>query len=145
MYNYYKVEASRSLLMFEFFSEGPNGKIKKKVTFKPIDENPFVYNLGFGDVDVNGEIDDVVISNNGDSQKVLTTVAFTVLRFCEKYPDHWVLAIGTTRSRTRLYRMRITNNLEEIKCSFYIFGLQEEVWMSFEKGHDYEAFLFKKK
>lgn len=78
MYNYYKVEASDSSLMFEFLSEGPNGKIKKKVAFKPIDENPFVFNLGFGDVDANGEIDDVIISNNGDSQKVLATVAFTV-------------------------------------------------------------------
>lgn len=132
-------------MLFEFFSEGSNGKIKKQVTFEPLEENPLIYNLGFGDVDANGEINYTVTSNNGDSQKVLDTVVLTVLRFYEKYPDHWIFVIGTTESRTRLYRIGITNNLEEFKCKFHIFGLQHEVWELFEKGREYEAFLIKKK
>ncbi len=45
-------------------------------------------NLGFGDKDLQtGEVDDTVISDNGDSQKVLATVAATVYAFTDKYPE----------------------------------------------------------
>jgi hypothetical protein len=60
---------------FKFISEGPKGAILKGVQY---DETHMkgVYNLGFGDVNVlSNEIDDLVITNNGDSQKVLATVA----------------------------------------------------------------------
>ena len=47
-----------------------------------------VYNLAFGDKDQNtGDIDDTVISNNEDSEKVLATVVATVYALTDKYPD----------------------------------------------------------
>jgi len=141
----YKVETSSSLLKFEFHSDGPNGKIKKRVAFKPFANNSDVFNLGFGDVDTSGEINDTVISNNSDSQKVLATVALTVYKFYERHPDSWVFATGTSKLRTRLYRMGITNNLEEIRNDFYVFGFIKKAWEPFEKGREYEAFLIKKK
>ena len=110
----YEIEASSSLLRFEFYSTGPKGKIKKQVAFKAFENNPNVFNIGFGDVDKDGNINDLTITNNEDSQKVLATVVLTVLRFFEKYPNYYVYATGSTKARSRLYRMGISNNLAEI-------------------------------
>ena len=144
-YDTYKIETSGSLLKFEFHSDGPNGKIKKQIAFKPFEDKPEVFNLGFGDVDARGEINDTVISNNSDSQKVLATVALAVYKFYERHADSWVFATGTTKSRTRLYRIGIANNLDEIRNDFYVFGFIEKVWEPFEAGKNYKAFLIKKK
>lgn len=141
----YNVEAYASLLKYEFYSEGPKGKIKKQVIYKALEDSPYVFNLSFGDVDVNGEINDTIVSNNGDSQKVLATVAMTVFKFYEEHEDAYVFVTGSTKARTRLYRMGIANNLEEIKNHFHVLGLIGETWGAFEKGRDYEGFLIKRK
>lgn len=105
------------------------------------DEN--VYNLAFGDYDDNAKmIDDLSVTNNGDSLKVLATVASTVYAFRQKHPGAWIVATGSTSVRTRLYRMGITNNLAEISQDFFISGFtKNEKWEEFLMGEDYEAFL----
>jgi len=131
---------------FEFYGEGPKGIIKKVVEFqKTMQED--VYNLAFGDYDEKAKgIDDLSVTNNGDSLKVLATVASTVYAFAEKHPKAWIIATGSTAARTRLYRMGITNNLVEISEDFIIFGYTREGdWVEFEIGEDYEAFLVRKK
>ena len=137
----YEIEASSSLLRFEFYSTGPKGKIKKQVVFKAFENNTNVFNIGFGDVDKKGNINDLTITGNEDSQKVLATVALTIVKFFEKYPDCYVFATGSTKSRTRLYRMGITNNLPQVAQTFEIYGFINEKWKAFDKGKDYEAFL----
>ena len=139
----YELKASASLLRFEFYSTGPKGKIKKLVIFKAFKYSPNVFNLGFGDVGKDGNLNDLIITGNKDSKKVLATVASTIFRFFERHPDAYVFAIGGTKSRTRLYRMGITNNLEEINKSFEIYGYINQNWEKFEKAKDYEAFLIK--
>ncbi|MDD3688205.1 MAG: hypothetical protein PHE56_15765, partial [Bacteroidales bacterium] len=107
-----------------------------------------VYNLAFGDYNEETRtIDDITITNNGDSIKVLATVASTVYAFIEKYPEAWIFATGSTSVRTRLYRMGISNNIEEIKADFDVYGLtiDENIWEEFMLGEDYEAFLITKK
>ena len=107
-----------------------------------------LYNLAFGDFnEKTNSIDDFSITNNGDSIKVLATVASTVYAFTEKYPKAWIFATGSTSVRTRLYRMGITNNLAEIKEDFKVFGLTivDNKWEEFIVGEDYEAFLITKK
>jgi hypothetical protein len=91
--------------------------------------------LGFGVKDfITGEVSDLIITDNNDSLKVLSTVAFTVLQFTDKYPNAWVLATGSTKARTRLYRMGIANNYEDIVKEFYVFGLFQDEWSEFRKG-----------
>jgi hypothetical protein len=144
-YEKYYVEAAPSLLKYEFYSDGPKGRIKKQVIFKPFDYNPSVYNLGFGDVGEDGEINDTIISDNRDSQKILSTIALTVFKFYEKHPQSYVFITGSSQARTRLYRIGITNNLEEIRNDFRVFGIIEDTWEVFVKGRNYEAFLVEKK
>jgi aconitase A len=103
--------------------------------------------LGFGDYDEeNKKINDLSVTNNGDSLKVLATVASTIYAFTEKHPNAWILATGSTTIRTRLYRMGITNNLAEIAQDFVVFGCDcYGNWNEFIIGEDYEAFLLTKK
>ncbi len=122
------------------------GVVKKVVEFQPTSKEN-VYNLAFGDFKKEAKgIDDKAVTNNGDSLKALATVASTVYAFVEKHPDCWIIATGSTKARTRLYRMGITNNLAEISEGFHIFGYTKtEEWVKFEIGEDYEAFLVTKK
>jgi hypothetical protein len=144
-YPKYEYRTEDLMLYYEFTSEGPRGKIRKIVEYSSTNiEN--VYNLAFGDYDESiAGINDSSITNNGDSQKVLATVASTVYAFTSKYPDAWVHATGSTSVRTRLYRMGITTNLTEIAADFYVFGLQNNKWEEFMAGEDYEAFLVTRK
>ncbi len=142
----YQYKSESQLEYFEFYSEGPNGVIKKVVEFQ-LTTQKNVYNLAFGDYsDTAKEIDDLSVTNNGDSLKVLATVASTVYAFIQKHPNAIVVATGSTIARTRLYRMGITNNLVEISEDFVIFGFNKVGdWEQFKVGEDYKAFLLKKK
>ena len=62
-----------------------------------------------------------------------------------KYPKSMILVKGSTESRTRLYRIGISNNFEEINQNFVVLGYREETWQPFNKNTDYEAFLVKRK
>ncbi|RLD59728.1 MAG: hypothetical protein DRJ05_05975 [Bacteroidetes bacterium] len=143
----YLYKSEEFMMIFEFVSEGPKGQIKKMVQYTDTGtEN--VFNLAFGDYNEKTKnINDLSIANNGDSTKVLATVASTVYAFTEKYPNAWIFATGSTAVRTRLYRMGITNNIEDIKADFDVYGLTTDTntWVEFIIGEDYEAFLITKK
>ena len=141
----YELSAEKSLMVFEFISEGPKGKIPKLIKFSETSLKGF-YNLAFGDKDkFTREIDDNVVSNNGDSEQVLATVVAAVFAFTNAYSDVWVYATGSTKSRTRLYRMGISKYFDDVIQDFYIFGMLDGEWSPFEKGKDYSAFLVKRK
>lgn len=141
----YQLKAGQELLSYEFISEGPNGLIRKRIQFTLVNRD-HVFNLAFGDKDpVSVEINDLVISNNGDSEKVLATVIAAVYAFCDRHPGAWIYASGSTRARTRLYKMGITRFYEEIKGDFDIFGQIGEDWEPFENGRDYIAFIAQRK
>jgi hypothetical protein len=140
----YTYKTNESFLDYEFTSSGPKGNIKKVVRFTQIANN--VFNLAFGDLNEGtGEISDTAVTNNNDSRKVLATVAATVHDFSIQYPDAWIIAKGSTTSRTRLYRIGISNHLKEINIDFAIFGLKDGAWKPFELRNDYDAFLIRHK
>jgi len=142
----YPVIIGATSMVFEFTSEGIRGGIPKLVIYSATHLHNF-YNLGFGDKNIiSGQIDDEVITNNGDSEKVLATVAATLYTFTDKFPEAMVFVTGSTKARTRLYRIGITNNLEEIQEDFEIFGLVgEKAWRPFQKQTAFDAFLVKRK
>lgn len=141
----YELKSGERLEVYEFISVGPNGRIIKLVQYTPTNYKD-LYNLGFGDKNAQtGEIDANVISNNGDSEKVLATVVATLYSFTDAHRDALVYASGSTKSRTRLYRMGITKYIEEVKRDFEIYGEVEEGWEEFKRDVDYEAFLVKRK
>jgi len=145
-YSRYNYSTEKDSTVFEFTSIGIKGAVKKLVQYTEMNIENY-YNLGFGDYDENtGEINDEIITNNGDSLKVLATVVSTVYAFTAKYPKTYIYATGSNEVRTRLYRMGITNNLEEIKTDFYVYGLrQDSTFETFVPGEDYLGFLVTRK
>jgi hypothetical protein len=138
-YERYETTQGESALVYEFVSQGLN--VKKIVIFSPT-SLPNLFNLGFGDKDVStGDFDDIIVTNNGDSLKVLATVASCVDSFTKDFPKAMVVATGSTRTRTRLYRMVISNNLETIRLDFQVYGLLDDDWEVFLPNIDYQAFL----
>lgn len=130
---------------YEFFSEGPNGSIKKVVEYFRLQElEDEVFNLAFGDWnEERHRINDLSISNNADRDKVLATVAATVIDFMEDHPDAIIIAAGSTPARTRLYQMGIAKVFQEISRNFEIQGYINNSWRPFQKEVNYTAFLLK--
>jgi len=134
------------IFYYEFFSEGPNGKIRKVVQFQQVSISDDVYNLGFGDFNEQlGEVDDLSVSNNQDTQKVLATVAKTVIDFMKQHPEAIVMARGSTPSRTRLYQMGISQFWSEVENLFEINGFSNGKWQKYERGKNFTAFFIVKK
>ncbi|MFC3830224.1 MULTISPECIES: DUF6934 family protein [Niastella] len=85
------------------------------------------------------------MSDNGDRNKILATVAKAVDDFTEKYPDRWVIFRGSTRERTRLYRMAVGINQDELSAKFEIYVYVEDQILPFAKNLEINAFLIKRK
>src|SRR5688572_9959597 len=96
--DHYDFDTKSNFLSFEFYSSGPKGKIKKIIQFKKIIASGAqndIYNLAFGDYnETEDKIDDLVISNNKDSEKVLATIAEAVVSFTDEYPEALVFCAG---------------------------------------------------
>ncbi|MHA4807397.1 DUF6934 family protein [Flavitalea flava] len=143
-YENYPVIASNNYQKYLFFSEGPQGIIAKGVIYSQIVGD--LFNLSFGDWNEGfQQMDDFTRTNNGDRNKVLATVAFTVIDFSRIYPDARLYIRGSTIGRTRLYQIGISVNFLIISELFNILGLFMDNWETFEKGRNYEAFLITKK
>lgn len=99
-YPRYEYSAEDELTVFEFDSIGIKGKITKIVQYTEMSVKGY-YNLGFGDLDlVTREINDEIVTNNGDGQKVLATVVSTVYAFTGKNPEAYIYATGSNEART---------------------------------------------
>jgi len=146
----YDIIKSSDYFEYEFYSEGPRGHIKKLIRFQPFsnDAGNF-FNLVFGDLD-DGEADmfinDSIVSNNHDAERILVTIAHVILHFTNMFPTAEIYAEGSTAGRNRLYRMAINRRLKEIKKSFNIFGVTEDNEIEpFSRRKNYVAFVVKRK
>ena len=80
-------------------------------------------------------------SNNHDAEKVLATVARAVIQFTNIYLDAFIVAEGSTPSRTRRYQMGINKFWEEIEPDFKVFGLSKDGGFEpFRSGKNYAGF-----
>jgi hypothetical protein len=145
-YDYYKkIEIAPDFETFDFISNGVRGVIHKRIFFELIHQ-PDIYNLAFGDLCDDGSIDDYSISDNKDMAKVLATIAAAINIFLNKYPNRKVFFRGSTVERTRLYRMAIGINYEELSANYHINGiLQNGSLVNFEKNLHYDGFVISKK
>ena len=130
--------------VFDFMSIGKNGAIPKRITFTTTGLAN-VYNLAFGDIDENGDLDDCRISDNGDRNKILATVFNVVDIYTKKYPERWITFSGSTMERTRLYRIAVGLNLDELSQIFEIYAFVQEELKLFAKNMEINTFVIKRK
>jgi len=132
-------------MTFEFISKGTKGEIQKIIQFQKT-EIYELYNLAFGDKNITtGEINDEIISNNGDLKQILATVISSLNIFTDRYPNYWVYITGSTESRTRLYQIGISIYLYEIEEIYLVWGNINDSWERFIKNKNYNGFLIKRK
>lgn len=140
----YKVIPNEIGDTYTFVSEGKKGMIYKIISFQEIEKG--LYNLGFGDMNpITKELDDKVVSNNGDTEKVLSSVVSAIYAFTEKFPEAWIYAEGSTPSRTRLYQMNIVKYFDLVEKDFELQCLLNQEWEDFRPNINYEAFVIKRK
>jgi hypothetical protein len=139
---------------FLFYSEGPKGSLKKLVIYTPVKALQNGYNLGFGtlktDEDGAEYLDGNEISDNGDRNKILATIAITADTFLTNYPDRKIYLTGSNNARTRLYQMAINHAFEELCEIFEIYGdISEEEGsynlQQFRAGINYTGFVVEKR
>lgn len=155
-YPHYDLKVSTDSTIFEFISSGKQGNICKIIKFT-ITKNPDIINLGFGDKinsnEKNGtfDIDDVNITDNGDRNIVLATVANATYIYTEVYPDKFIFFYGSCKIRTRLYRMAISSNYDELIKTILIFGILQNhetgnyYNVTFNGSKNFVGFLIKRK
>ncbi len=124
---------------FDFYSVGKR-VIHKTIIYQKTDI-PNVYNLLMGDINNLGEIDVFNESRNGDRDKVLATVAQTIIHFFESKPDAKVAFSGSSSHRTRLYQIAIAHELENISQRFIIWGFNGNYFEPFVRNKRYEGFV----
>jgi len=141
----YHLKSDHTFTYFEFISIGSKGAIRKMIEFQET-SIPNLYNLAFGDKNPEtASIDDLAISNNGDTQKVLATVVDALYVFFDRNPEALVYATGSTASRIRLYRIGITKFYKEMQDDFHLYGQIENKLYVFEPGVSYDGFLVQRK
>lgn len=106
-----------------------------------------IYNLAFGDrIAGTNDYSDQITSNNGDTDKVLATVADTAFEFWNYFPNAFILFQGSNPAhqeglRTYLYQRKLERFFEEISESAHIYGIFKTQLEEFEKGKKYSGFL----
>lgn len=141
----YHLKSDETFTYFEFISVGSKGAIRKIIEFQAT-STPGLYNLAFGDKNPEtDEIDDLAISNNGDTQKVLGTVVAALYAFFDRNREAIIYATGSTPARTRLYRMGISKFFDEIQNDFYLYGQIGDKLFVFEAGVEYQGFVAQRK
>ena len=102
-----------------------------------------LYNLAFGDG--TETMDDLAVSANNDTDKVLATVIAAADLFLAEHPGALVYATGSTPAHRRLYRMGLTRFLDVLRAEVLLFGVLDGEPELFEPGRPYEAFIAQRK
>jgi len=142
--SYDAVRISADLSSLDFISTGKQGEWLKRVWFVPSMTND-VYNLVFGNLITDDEVDDFSVNNNGDRNKILATIAKAIDNYTKQYPYRKIYIIGNTEARTRLYRMAIGLNLDELSLTFDIYADTENGLVPFCRNMKLNAFLVSRK
>ncbi len=99
----YSVIIDEEHKVYEFLSKGPKGTIRKVIQYQLLGGN--LYNLAFGDWnDVEQKFNDMVRSNNQDAEKILVTVASTVIDFMKHYPRSVIFVQGIIKGNLEAFQ-----------------------------------------
>ena len=125
---------------YEFQSISENKIVQKAIEFKEL-EVPTIYNLALVDIKQDGSFDDMSVSDNGDMETIIATVIKTIQVFLTFKPNSKILFMGSTPSRTRLYRGIISKYLHQAELIYEIHGISDWENEPFRANKNYDAFL----
>ncbi|TLV00868.1 DUF6934 family protein [Dyadobacter luticola] len=128
---------------FDFVSVGKENIPKRIVYFTTRD--PFVVTLTLGNPLENGDLDVHSIDDNGDRNKILATVMQSIRIFLNFNPQTVVAFYGSSPSRTRLYKMVISRELNQLSDRYVIHGGNQDGVEIFSPKGEYDFFMISRK
>lgn len=155
----YPLSASTAKFEYAFVSSGATGIFPELIqyslypewyrfqTWTGLTSQQPIFNLAFGPLGENGEIDDLKVTNNGDMPKVISTVACSIIDFTNQYPNCLVTFVGSTSGRTYLYGRVLSENYFRFSEIFSIYGKSAEtnIWVPFSADVRFAGFFLKRK
>ncbi len=158
-----------------YFESVGRANIEKAIEYAPLGSwsGRDVYNLGFGDYDVQADgIIDSTISNNNDHRAVFATVLESIPAFFKKFPAALVFVQGSDSSdefieecrktctrkcienecrkagrRIAIYRGYVDDNFDELAKAYKFWGVlkHSDTPEDYKVGKQYEVILVHKK
>lgn len=136
----YSFARSSDGLVYAFESVSDERTIQKYVIFTSIERN--CYNLALVDLDEDSQLNDTVVSNNYDMERVLSTVIQIILTFLNNHSGAEVSFSGSTPERTRLYRVIINKYKSEVDSTILVKGvLTNQDQEVFQPNRPYISFI----
>ncbi|WP_269236562.1 DUF6934 family protein [Flavobacterium flavigenum] len=123
-YSYNFEGITNDVYQFRFISAGIQ-EITKIVSISPINKKLNWYSVGFGNLENHEDaitVNDLAEINNNDYDEVLATVFMCILHFFISNPDHTILFFGNTLHKHRLYKQKISSNINLLKQYLEISG-----------------------
>ena len=87
-----------------------------------------------------GNIDDLIISNNDDIFKVIKTVAKVVTVFFQAYPKSTVIIKPIDEKRKKLYNSVFRRHFKDIIIDFNILAIAENNKEAYSPQKNYDSF-----
>lgn len=126
-----ELKALPDFSVFQFTSRGIAGATTRQVRFiNPKESNtapnasPHTYDLDIRDLHPE-DPSSTTITDNGDMNKVLTTLILIIELYTERYPTRVVRLKGDTKEKARLYRIALDIHVDILFPHFDI-GLEQE-------------------
>ena len=141
---YYDFQIFEDAFRFEFETTSQEKTIPKAILFQRTNL-PNYYNLTLADILSDGSNDIFSKSNNGDLEKILSTVIQTILVFLAYHPPAKVVFTGNTPSRTRLYQIVLSKELDNVRKKLEVLGFTDEKIESFQRNQSYLGFIISNK
>jgi hypothetical protein len=113
-YKFERIDVPWALGYYEFTSIGSHGHILKGVVFQNSEETPHLLDLVYGDVVEDIKVNTSAVTNNGDLDKLLLTIAAITITFLSEHSTHQVKLNGISGPRTRLYRKFINKHIDAL-------------------------------
>jgi hypothetical protein len=113
----------RSSVFATVLKDGTTTRLGIQISSKVHPLMPNVYNLAFGPIGENNQIDDQAKLTHRNHSKVFSTIIFSGLSFLTEHKNKYLGIDGSNNARAYLYYRCIQNNFDYLKSFFKIFGV----------------------
>ena len=104
--------------------DGSTVPLKVEIDNEAMEFLPAVYNLAFGPMKDNGNIDDRAQITHKDYSAVFSTIMFEAWSYLQNNPDHYIGVDGSDNPRATLYYYFLQRNFDYLDQHFSFFGVK---------------------
>jgi hypothetical protein len=137
-YHVYAVDDLNFSIFDSALINGGTARLGIKISF---DEHPLmmdVFNLAFGPVNIENQIDDQAKLRHQDYSKVFSTIVFEGLSFLTKNPNKFLGIDGSSTAKAYMYYRVIQKNFDYLNAYFDIYGVNYYVRILRDGANDHD-------